>query len=425
MKFYVQPGQISGSLTIPGSKSHTIRGLLFGLLANNTTRILRPLYSSDTESCVKACEQLGAQVDTSDEECWVIEGTAGAPKVPDTPINVGNSGTTLFLAMSAAAHCEGEVEFTGDKQTQKRNAGPLLDALSELGASAFSKGEDGCAPLVVGGGLNGGSVSVECPTSQYLSSLLLGCPLAENKTIIKAPLLHEKPYVEMTCQWLDELSITYSSSGDLQEFTIPGAQTYTAFERAIPGDFSSATFFLVGAAITGSRLKLEGLDMNDSQGDKAVVGMLERMGCETEITPSCLILQGPGQLQGAEFDLNATPDALPALAVAGSVARGETRLGNVPQARLKETDRLAVMAEELGRMGARVEEEKDGLVVEGGDLKGTTVDGHSDHRVIMALAVAGLVADGETCVKAADAVSITFPTFPDLMRKVGAHLKVN
>jgi 3-phosphoshikimate 1-carboxyvinyltransferase len=235
-------------------------------------------------------------------------------------------------------------------------------------------------------------------------------------------LLHEKPYVQMTCQWLDELGVEYECAEDLQRFAVPGGQSYEGFNRAIPGDFSSATFFLVAAAITGGELQLRGLDMEDSQGDKAVVGMLERMGCGVEITPTGLIVRGPGKLQGAEFDLNATPDALPAMAVAGAVAEGTTRLVNVPQARLKETDRLAVMARELGKMGADVVELSDGLIIEGGRLDGADLNGHSDHRVIMALSVAGLVAGGQTTVDTAEAVSITFPTFPDLMREAGVDL---
>ncbi len=423
MKFTIQPGTVNGSVTIPGSKSHTIRGLILGLLADGRSQLRRPLDSSDTQSCVRACRQLGAEISTEDDSVWTIEGTGGVPSAPAEPIDVGNSGTTLFLCMSAAAHCAGEAEFTGDEQTRRRDAGPLLDALAGLGATAYSRRENGCAPLVVGGGLQGGTVSIECPTSQYLSSLLVGSPLAKKETEIKVPLLHEKPYVQMTCQWLNELGIEYECSANLQRFAIPGGQSYAGFSRAIPGDFSSATFFLVAAAVTGGKLQLRGLDMEDSQGDKAVVGMLERMGCEVEITPTGLMVRGPKKLQGAEFDLNATPDALPAMAVAGAVAEGTTRLVNVPQARQKETDRLAVMARELGKMGAEVRELSDGLVITGGSLEGAAVRGHSDHRVIMALSVAGLVARGETTVDTAEAVSVTFPTFADLMRDAGAELR--
>jgi 3-phosphoshikimate 1-carboxyvinyltransferase len=312
--------------------------------------------------------------------------------------------------------------MTGDEQIRSRSAAPLIGALGQLGATARSLRDNGCAPLEVGEGLKGGSVSIECPTSQYMSSLLIGCPGASGDSEIDAPLLHEKPYVEMTRRWLLTAGVELEASEDLQHFSVPGGQTYRAFEATVPADFSSATFFLVAAAITGSRLLLKGLDMDDSQGDKAVVGMLEEMGCETAVQDDGIEISGPDRLEGATFDLNATPDAIPAMAVAGAVAEGETRLINVPQARMKETDRLEVMCQELGKMGVRVRELPDGLVIQGGELEGASVRGHSDHRVVMALAVAGLAAAGRTVVGTAEAAAITFPRFAALMRSVGARL---
>ena len=424
MKLQTGKCALAGEVLIPGSKSHTIRGLVIGMLADGETRLLAPLVSSDTRSCAAACRALGAEVDTSDPACWTVRGTDGRPKAAADVVDVGNSGATLRLAMSAAALAEGLTEFTGDEQIRRRPAGPLLGALRALGATAYSKAGNDCAPLVVGGGLQGGRVSIECPTSQYLSSLLISCPLAQADTEIEIPLLNEKPYVGITCRWLEERGIRFEAAADLQSFRIPGGQRYSGFERAVPADFSSATFFLVAAAVTASDLLLRGLDMTDTQGDKAVVGMLERMGCEVIAGPEGVRIRGPERLKGATFDLNATPDALPALAVAGAVAEGETRLVNAPQARIKETDRVEVMAAELGKMGARVTELPDGLVVQGGALRGAEVHGHDDHRVVMALAVAGMAAQGTTTVAGAEAMSVTFPTFPDLMAGVGADIRV-
>ncbi len=425
MKLRIRQGNLHGAVSIPGSKSHTIRGLILGSLAHGVSRLLRPLRSSDTESCVRLCRSLGAEVETSDLRCWKVSGTAGTPTAASGPVDVGNSGTTLFLGMGAAALCEGLSELTGDEQTRRRSAGPLLEGLSALGATAYSKDGTGCAPLVVGGGLRGGRVSIECSTSQYMSSLLIASPLASGDTDITAPLLNEKPYVRMTVRWLEELGIELEAADDLQHFRVPGGQRYRAFEKAIPADFSSATFFLVAAAVTGSELLLRGLDVNDTQGDRAVVGMLQEMGCAVVVEPGGVRIRGPERLEGATFDLNATPDALPAMAVAGSVAEGETRLLNVPQARVKETDRLSVMAQELGKLGAAVEELSDGLVLKGGGLRGAHVSGHGDHRVVMALAVAGLAAQGDTTVDTAEAASVTFPEFPQLMREAGAEITLN
>ena len=273
-----------------------------------------------------------------------------------------------------------------------------------------------------GGGHRGGRIAIECPTSQYLSSQLIGCPLAEGDTAIRVPLLNEKPYVGMTLAWLDALGVPWQRDEGYGSFEVRGGRRYPAFERAVPADFSSATFFLVAAAVTGSELLLNGLDMQDTQGDKAVVRMMQEMGCQVAVEEDGIRIRGPHRLRGGTFDLNATPDALPSMAVAGAVAEGETRLVNVPQARLKETDRLSVMSRELRKMGAEVEELPDGLVVRGGRLRGAQVEGHGDHRVVMALAVAGLAAEGATVVSTAEAVSVTFPTFVELMRAAGATI---
>jgi len=422
MQLKVDRSLLSGRVPIPASKSHTIRGLILASLAEGTSELVRPLLAADTWSCLNACRALGADVRTADETRCEIKGAGGRPHAPDAPIDVGNSGTTLFLSMGAAALASGLTEFTGDEQIRRRSATLLLEALGGLGATAYAKGPHGCAPLVVGGGLKGGKVSIECPTSQYLSSLLIACPLASGESEITVPLLNEKPYVEMTCRWLNELGVQFQRSKDLQHFQVPGGQGYPAFSKVIPADFSSATFFLVAAAITGSELFLEGLDMSDAQGDRAVVWMLEEMGAALEVQEGGVRIQGPERLQGRTLDLNATPDALPALTVAGAVAEGETKLLNVPQARQKETDRIAVMAAEMGKLGAQIDELPDGLVIRGGTLRGAAVHGHGDHRVVMALAVAGLAAEGTTLVDTAEAVSITCPTFAHLMRRAGARL---
>jgi len=424
MKLKAQRSALSGSVAIPGSKSHTIRGLIIAALAEGESALSRPLRSGDTDSCIRTCEALGAQLETADDDTWTIRGTAGKPRAASKPVDVGNSGTTLFLAMTAAALAEGQTRFIGDEQTSRRSAQPLLDALRALGATAYSMRGNGCTPLAVGGGLRGGHVSIECPTSQYLSSLLIGCPLGSGDTIIEVPLLNEKPYVGMTLGWLEKLGIECRRTDDFSHFELPGRQHYRAFERAVPGDFSSATFFMAAAAVTGSRLFLHGLDMQDTQGDKAALGMLETMGCKVQAALDGIWIEGPEELQGATFDLNATPDALPAMAVAGCVAQGETHLLNVPQARLKETDRLAVVSQELRKLGGNVRELPDGLIVRQSRLRGAEVDGRGDHRIVMALAVAGLAAAGTTIVRSAEAASVTFPNFVGLMRAAGASMEL-
>ncbi len=417
MKQHIRPARLAGTVPIPGSKSHTIRALLVAGLAEGESRILHPLDSEDARSCIRASRLLGAEI-AEESGVLTVTGVGGSPRIPENVIDVGNSGTTLYLAAGIAALAGGWTFFTGDGQIRRRSAANLLSALEDLGARTVSARGNGCAPFAIGGPLRGGETSIECPTSQYLSSLLLAAPLARGTSEIRVPLLHERPYVEMTLSWLDGQGISYERDG-LQWYRIPGGQHYRGFERRVPADFSSATFFLCAAALTGSTLTLEGLDMSDSQGDKAVVGMLREMGCTIEENPEGITIRG-GRLFGCELDLNATPDALPALAAAACFAEGTTRLTNVPQARMKETDRIRVMAEELGKMGADIEEEEDGLVIRGSELHGCEVDGRGDHRVVMALAVAGLGARGETVIDGAEAAAVTFPDFFELLQAVTA-----
>jgi len=420
MKLVVEPAHLAGAVDIPASKSHTIRAVIIATLASGTSKIITPLDSSDTRSSLEAARAFGAKV--SQEKDWRVTGTEGNPSVPEDVIDVGNSGTTLRLATGVAALCEGYTVLTGDEQIRRRPVQPLLDAYRSLGADGFTTRGNNCAPMVVRGRMRGGHTEIKAVTSQFLSSLLISSPLAETDTEIRVLQLNEVPYVQMTLSWLESQGIVYERRG-WEHFSLRGGQRYHAFERRIPADFSSATFFLCAAAVTNGDLTLRGLDMNDDQGDKSVVGMIEEMGAQVEILPEGVRIVG-GKLEGREFDLNSTPDALPALAVTACFASGETRLHNVPQARIKETDRIAVMASELKKMGADIEERDDGLVIRGRSLTGATVCGHGDHRVVMALAVAGLGAKGRTEIDTAEAMRVTFPDFVDLMRQCGAKMEL-
>jgi len=408
MEVTVYPGKVAGSVRIPGSKSHTIRALVLATLAEGRSRIGRPLYSEDTKACLEACRAFGGVITESGGD-WIVSGTGGKLNPPPDVIDVANSGTTLLILLGAASLFPGWSVFTGDEQIRRRPVGPLVNALNDLGAEAFTTRENGCPPVVLRGPLSGGSTRIACPTSQYLTSLLISCPLARGDSDIEVTELNERPYVEMTLDWLDRAGIEYTRSG-WRRFRIRGNQRYPAFERDIPGDYSSATFFLCAAAVTGSRLTLAGLDRNDCQGDREVLTILERMGCSIEEEADGITITGK-PLRGGSFDLNNIPDALPALAVTACFAEGVTELRNVPQARLKETDRIAVMREELSKMGADIQERPDGLLIRNSALKGGKVAGHSDHRVVMALAVAGLGAGGPVTIETAETAAVTFPEF--------------
>jgi len=406
---------------IPGSKSHTIRALFIASLAEGRSIITNPLISEDALSAVAVCSAFGAGVEKSGD-AFVVDGFNGIPSVPENVIDVGNSGTTLRFGLMAAGLIEGCSVFTGDYQIRRRPLGPLINAMNRLGAEVFSTRGNKMAPVVVRGRLKGGSTELDAVTSQYLSSILVHAPILENDTEVVLTRLNEIPYVEMTMWWLNNQGIQYSNDG-FERFHIKGGQKYKAFNTSIPGDFSSATFFMVLAAISGGEFVLRNLDMTDPQGDKKVLEYLQCMGTVVHYGKDRITIKGSG-LKGIEIDMNATPDALPAMAVAGCFAEGETRLVNVPQARLKETDRIHVMCSELKKMGADIEELPDGLIIRNSGLRGCRVCGHDDHRVVMALAIAGLNIEDETIIETAEAMNVTFPEFPQIIRECGGMMEL-
>ncbi|MBI5814961.1 MAG: 3-phosphoshikimate 1-carboxyvinyltransferase [Nitrospinae bacterium] len=406
-----------GQALIPASKSHTIRALFFAALADGVSTIKNPLDSADGRSAFTAVKAMGAKTQIL-PGAWRVTGFGGKPIVPDGPVDVGNSGTTARFALSMASLCDKPVTITGDEQTRSRPMWPLLDALKNLGAK--TEGTNGKLPATVCGPLLGGSTKVDGTSSQYLSSLLIHTPLAVNGSVIILDSLNEKPYAEMTLRWLERFGIEYKRDG-YNRFEIKGGQRYKAFDDQIPGDFSSATFFACIGAIPGNEITLLGLDFNDSQGDKAAFDYLKAMGASVTMGEGSVTVRG-GKLKGANLDLNATPDALPAMAALAALAEGTTTLGNVPQARIKETDRIAVMATELGKMGIRCDQTPDSLIIHGGRPKGAVVTSHGDHRVVMSLALLASASEGETVIERAEAVEVTFPDFAELFGQCGGMI---
>ncbi|MCG8477844.1 MAG: 3-phosphoshikimate 1-carboxyvinyltransferase, partial [Spirochaetales bacterium] len=383
-------------MTVPASKSHTIRALLIAGCADGESVIANTLRSADTDSCVAALRTLGVRVtETAHGDkgttLSIIPPAGGAfsdsrspQRHVDAPprIDVGNSGTTLYFMTALAALRPGGVCFDGDESIRRRSASLLLEALCALGATVAPPGSEAgddeplerapeCAPYCVCGPLDSGrSVRLASPTSQYLSALLLASPLIETAagatlhektTTIELSLLNERPYVDMTCWWLDRQGISYGRD-EYRRFVIPGGQRYRPFSEVLPGDYSSATFWFCAAAVTGGAATVRGLSPEDVQGDRGVLSILARMGCDVRETPSAIRVAGRPR-RGGLFDLNAMPDALPALAVAACFAPEPVRFVNVAQARAKETDRIAVMVGELRRLGATVRERQDGIEV--------------------------------------------------------------
>lgn len=412
--------KLSGEITIPSSKSHTIRAVIIASLAQGRSELLNPLFSEDTKAAIQACERLGAKIEQRSDRL-IIEGFGRSPITPSAVIDMLNSGTSTNLIMGILAGLGIAAEITGDASLQTRPVKSLAAALETLGCKIDFTENNGCPPLKISGRIKGGKVTVDASkSSQYVSSLLIACPLAEQDTEIIVENPTELPYIEMTVKWLDEQNIKYERDG-FNYFKIFGNQSYTSFEKSIPSDWSSAAFPICAAAITESDVLIKGIDINDVQGDKAIIEYLKDMGADIRVEDNGIRIKGRA-LQGKELDINATPDALPVLSVMGCVAEGETKLVNVAQARVKETDRIKVMADELKKMGALINELPDGLIIKKSRLKGTRLRGHHDHRVVMALSIAAMTTNEETLIDTAEAVSVTYPNYVQTMRKLGANI---
>jgi 3-phosphoshikimate 1-carboxyvinyltransferase len=397
---------------------------MVALLARGESKIINPLLSSDTEATIEAARALGAEV-TQEGDVWRVLGTAGELRPRADLIDARNSGTTIRLMSAVAALSPKLVRLTGDESICARPMGPLIEALAKLGTKVRCEGLKGRPPVVVDGGLRGGEVKITgAISSQFISALLLASPYAkEDVEITVTEEFRSKPYVEITLELLDAAGVKIKRSRDLMEFKIPGGQVFKAIDFDVPGDFSSASFVLAAAAIAGGIVRVSNLDVQSAQGDKRIVELLREFGADVRVKGKAVEVSGGGELSGIEADCGDNPDLVPALAVLGSVAEGQTRLMNIPHLRFKETDRIRALASELQKLGAEVKERPDELRVRGVEqLKGARLTSYGDHRMAMALAVAGLVARGETIIDGVGSINVSYPGFIDDMRKLGAKM---
>lgn len=426
MRVEVFPSSIIGEMSVPSSKSHTIRGLVIATLASGKSTIRNPLCSEDILSAARNVEQLGAKI-TREEKYWLVEGTGGRLKTAEDVVDVGNSGTTLYFLTSVASLLSDYTIFTGDSSIRNRPIQPLLDALKSLGAQGSTANiKKDSPPFFVKGPLVGGSAEVPCQTSQYISSLMIAAPLCEEDTLITTKNPMETPYLQMTIDWLKKngIEIEYDSTG-YENFKIKGRQEYKAFDETIPSDWSSVAFPTAAALTKGSELTIHNMDFYDSQGDAAVIDYFIKMGADItkDLSEGKLYIKGGKKLEGITIDLVNTPDALPICCVAGVMANGTTILDNVAGARVKETDRVQVMTEALAEMGADIKATENTITINGGKpIQGKVLDSHGDHRIAMALTVAGLFAEGSTTILGAECASITFPDFYKKFKSCGVKL---
>ena len=428
MNVVVSPSGVRGAVRTPPSKSYTHRAILAAGYADGAN-VTDPLVSADTRATMRAVEAFGGGVERREGDSVIdIDGFGGDPAVPADVIDCANSGTTMRLVTAAAALADGATVLTGDESLRSRPQGPLLDAIEQLGGRAESTRRNGQAPLVVEGPIAGGTVSIPGDvSSQYITALLLaGAATDEGIDIELETELKSAPYVDITLEVLDAFGVTATATD--AGFRVDGGQSYDppGGEYAVPGDFSSMSYLLAAGALAAlDELRVQGAQPS-AQGDTAIVDVLERMGADIEWDREAgVITTHQSSLSGVEVGVEDTPDLLPTIAVLGAAADGTTTITDCEHVRYKETDRVSAMAEELTKMGASVEEAQDTLTVHGGEttLRGADVDGRADHRIVMSLAVAGLVADGQTTIAGGEHVDVSFPDFFEALAGLGARVQ--
>jgi 3-phosphoshikimate 1-carboxyvinyltransferase len=427
MDVTIAPSGVAGTTAPPPSKSYTHRAILAGGYSDTTT-VRNPLVSADTRATMRAVEAFGGEV-THDPESGTLDitGFDGAPEVPADVIDCANSGTTMRLATATAALADGLTVLTGDESLRSRPQRPLLRAIDQLAGRAESTRNNGQAPLVVGGPLMGGSAPLPGDvSSQFVTALLFaGAATDAGIDIALQNELKSAPYVDITLDVLDSFGVSARQTG--RGFSVGGRQSYHLRNDAysVPGDFSSISYLLAAGALAGEGSVTVTEVYPGPQGDQAIVEILEEMGATIDWNHETGELTVTANaLSGVEVGVADTPDLLPTLAVLGAAAEGATTITDCEHVRYKETDRVSAMAESLTAMGATVEEHEDELVIDGDEstLQGTTLDGRADHRIVMALAVAGLVADGETRIEGAEHVAVSFPDFFDVLESLGVGL---
>ncbi len=415
----IQPKTIQEqSVVIPGSKSISHRMLICASLSKGTSNIENLLKSDDIFLTRDALKQMGAKIDEIKNSHSQVKGFGENPQGYYKDIYLGNSGTSMRLLCGIAALGNTQYVLTGDKRLCERPMIELLEALSMIGIQAKSENKNGTPPIYIkGNSREGGRINIDCSnSSQYLSSLLMmGAVMKKGLdiTLLGPPV--SSPYIDLTIDIMKKFNVT-AHQIDMTRYRVFGQQSYIHRNFIVEPDLSNAGYFWAIGAITKKMIWVKNICQNSLQGDLKQIRILEQMGCTLKIENNQIGICG-SNLIGIDVDMSDTPDAVPAIAVVASFAKGKTRITNIKHLREKECDRIDAVSSQLIKMGIRVNQGEDYLEIIGGEPKGARIETFNDHRIAMAFSLPGLIVPGmeienERCVEK------SFPNFWQILESL-------
>ena len=432
IKLVKKHDRIEGTIRPPGDKSISHRAALLNAVANGNARVSNFCVGDDRESMLRCLQGLGVQItpdpkcDVSGQpDCFLVQGRGLQGLLePTNTLDAGNSGTTMRLVTGLLAGQSFISVITGDDSLRRRPMGRVVGPLKEMGAQFMGREGDSLAPLAVrGGNLKAIDYTLPVPSAQVKSAVLIAGLYADGKTVVRSPSL-SRDHTERMLKYL---------GGDIQVdglVATVGRSEFNARDILVPGDVSSAAFWMVaGSAHPNAKIRLEGVGINPTR--TGVISVLESMGAnlslenirEGEAEPIADIVVESSNLQGVDIAGEIIPkviDELPVLALAASLASGSTVIRDAAELRVKESDRISATVQGLSRLGVDIEEHEEGMVIRGAQkLVGAPVNSQGDHRIAMTMAIAGLIADGETAIHDAEAAAVSYPTFWDTLASIG------
>ena len=413
-------GPICRTITAPPSKSYTHRALIIAALADGESKIFGQLDADDTRMTARALMQMGVRIDWG-KDAIIVQGLGGRLNSPAQPIDIADSGTSMRLLTGLALLADGPVTLTGSDRMRQRPLGPLIETLNSAGGTIYYLEKNGCPPVLIDGILTGGRIMIDgSVSSQFVSSLLIAAPYASEDsdiTLTGDPV--SVPYILMTRDIMEKfgVAVTILEDGGSIGFHITGNVKYQPSEYTVEGDFSSSSYWFALAAVTGGTVTVQGLNPVSVQGDRQLIDILVQMGCESKITSDSITITGRHPLNGITVDMSDCPDIVQTVCMVAATASSQTRITGVHHLRMKESDRIAAIADGLTALGGKVETEEDAIVITPSLLHGGVIHPENDHRTAMSFAILGCVT-GDLTILDAGCVTKSYPGFWEELKRV-------